>query len=92
MDAIIVLCAGVFAGEDLAGSGTALHSHHIHIVGVLSTCELVERLTCDRLLPQIFMKKLPVTRAQYVTVFVYTLFCCALYATSGASLEVVSKM
>ena len=60
--------------------------------GVLSTCELVEGLSKDRLLPQFFLKRLPITRAHHISIFVFTIFCCALYGTTGASLELVSKM
>ncbi|CAK5282919.1 unnamed protein product [Mycena citricolor] len=60
--------------------------------GILSACELFEQLSHDRILPRIFQNALPFTGAPYVSIVVFTAVNAALYASSGASLAIVSKM
>jgi hypothetical protein len=59
--------------------------------GFLSACELLQRLTHDRVIPQYFLSKLP-SQAPYLIIVCFTVFCGILYASSGASLQIVSKM
>ncbi|EIN12814.1 hypothetical protein PUNSTDRAFT_28714, partial [Punctularia strigosozonata HHB-11173 SS5] len=61
------------------------------LTGILSACELLQRLAHDRVIPRYFLSKLP-TQAPYVTILSFGVFCGILYASSGASLQVVSKM
>ena len=64
----------------------------VDLLGIISACELLEQLTRHRVLPQLFLKELPKTKAPYVSVLFFTLFCGALYASAGAKLNVVSQM
>ncbi|TCD62055.1 hypothetical protein EIP91_007531 [Steccherinum ochraceum] len=61
------------------------------LTGVLGACELAERLARDRLLPQVFLKKLT-TGAPAVSIGCFLLFNIVLYASSGFSLAIISKM
>ncbi|KAI0790136.1 amino acid permease-domain-containing protein [Irpex lacteus] len=60
--------------------------------GILSACELFERLARDRLLPQLFRRRLPITDAPAYSILAFFGFSFALYAISGANLSIVSKM
>ncbi|KAI0083586.1 amino acid permease-domain-containing protein [Irpex rosettiformis] len=60
--------------------------------GILSACELFERLARDRLLPQLFRRRIPITRAPAYSIFAFFVFSFALYAIPGANLSIVSKM
>lgn len=62
------------------------------LTGILSACELIERLAHDRVLPKSFLKTMPVTGSPYVAVLAFVAFSGALYASAGASLSIVSKM
>ncbi|KAH8102672.1 amino acid permease-domain-containing protein [Cristinia sonorae] len=61
------------------------------LTGVLGACELAERLACDQLIPQIFLRKL-ITGAPAASIVAFLLFNCVLYASSGFSLTIISKM
>ena len=62
------------------------------LAGILGACELFERLARDRLLPQMFIRRLPITRAPAYSICAFVTFSYALYAISGANLPIVSKM
>ncbi|KAI0689016.1 amino acid permease-domain-containing protein [Cytidiella melzeri] len=62
------------------------------LTGILGACELFERLARDRLLPQLFLRRLPVTNAPAYSICGFAAFSFVLYATSGASLDIISKM
>ncbi|KAJ7159241.1 amino acid permease-domain-containing protein [Mycena crocata] len=62
------------------------------LTGILSACELFEQLAHDRIVPQMFLKLLPLSGAPYVSVLAITGVNFVLYASAGASLGVVSKM
>ncbi|KAI0798140.1 amino acid permease-domain-containing protein [Abortiporus biennis] len=62
------------------------------LTGILGASALCEQLARDRLLPQIFLTTLPLTRAPVVTIVWFTIFGCILYATSGFQLSVISNM
>ncbi|KAK1216606.1 hypothetical protein PQX77_020726 [Marasmius sp. AFHP31] len=62
------------------------------LTGVLSACELFEQLARDRVLPQFFLRGLPITKAPYISVMSFISFCGILYASTSASLAIVSKM
>ncbi|CAL1697829.1 unnamed protein product [Somion occarium] len=62
------------------------------LTGILGACELSDRLARDRLLPRFFLRRLTWTHAPFVSIVFFALFCCVLYAASGASLSIVSKM
>ncbi|EJD46997.1 hypothetical protein AURDEDRAFT_113597 [Auricularia subglabra TFB-10046 SS5] len=62
------------------------------LTGIISNIALFERLTRDRVLPNIIMRPLPRTGAQGVSIVVFLALCCILYATSAGKLEIVSLM
>ncbi|KXN88407.1 hypothetical protein AN958_07313 [Leucoagaricus sp. SymC.cos] len=62
------------------------------LTGILAACELFGQLAADRAIPAVFFKLLPLTGAPFVSIFVFTIFCGLLYASSGGSLVVVSQM
>ncbi|KAI0070664.1 hypothetical protein K474DRAFT_1669815 [Panus rudis PR-1116 ss-1] len=62
------------------------------LTGILGASELSNRLSHDRLLPQLFLRRLPVTGAPFASMISFAVFCGVLYATAGASLSIVSKM
>ncbi|KAE9408697.1 AAAP amino acid permease [Gymnopus androsaceus JB14] len=62
------------------------------LTGILSACELLQQLSLDRLVPKSFCKVLPITNAPYVSVLSFVAFSGIVYASTGASLDVVSKM
>ncbi|KZT26173.1 hypothetical protein NEOLEDRAFT_1177956 [Neolentinus lepideus HHB14362 ss-1] len=62
------------------------------LTGILSACELIERLAHDRVLPKSLLKTMPVTGSPYLAVLAFVAFSGALYASAGASLSIVSKM
>ncbi|CAL1697827.1 unnamed protein product [Somion occarium] len=64
----------------------------VDAVVVLCGGVLTDRLARDRLLPRFFLRRLTWTHAPFVSIVFFALFCCVLYAASGASLSIVSKM
>ncbi|KAJ6545327.1 amino acid permease-domain-containing protein [Mycena capillaripes] len=62
------------------------------LAGILSACELFEQLAHDRIVPQMFLAALPLSGAPHISVLAFTVVSAVLYASSGASLAVVSKM
>ncbi|KAG1757388.1 amino acid permease-domain-containing protein [Suillus lakei] len=62
------------------------------LTGILSACELLVKLSCDRVIPRVFLATLPATGAPYVTVFSFIAFSALIYASTGANLMVVSQM
>ncbi|EAU89563.2 amino acid permease [Coprinopsis cinerea okayama7 len=62
------------------------------LTGILSACELLQRLSQDRILPQAFLKLTRKTNSPYVSVLSFIAFCAIVYATTGARLAVVSEM
>lgn len=62
------------------------------LTGILSACELLVKLSCDRILPRVFLATVPATGAPYVTVFSFIAFSALIYASTGANLIVVSQM
>ncbi|TFK19141.1 amino acid permease [Coprinopsis marcescibilis] len=62
------------------------------LTGILSACELLERLSQDRILPKAFLKLTRKTNAPYISVLSFSAFCALIYATAGASLRVISEM
>lgn len=53
---------------------------------------MFEKLAQDRILPQLFLRRIPSTNAQAVTICVFTLFSGVLYASVGANLQIISKV
>lgn len=62
------------------------------LTGILSACELFERLARDRFLPHLFTRRLPATGAPAFSIAAFVAFSYVLYASSGASLGIMSKM
>ncbi|EKM52801.1 uncharacterized protein PHACADRAFT_212012 [Phanerochaete carnosa HHB-10118-sp] len=62
------------------------------LTGILGACELFERLARDRFLPRLFTFRLPGTGSPACSVAAFVAFSCVLYASSGARLDVMSKM
>ncbi|KIY66346.1 hypothetical protein CYLTODRAFT_423498 [Cylindrobasidium torrendii FP15055 ss-10] len=62
------------------------------LTGILSACELFVQLADDRVLPSVFTKAMPVTGSAYVSVISFVSFGGFVYATTGASLSIMSKM
>lgn len=60
--------------------------------GFISACELFEQLARDRVVPKAFFRTTPFTAAPYVSTFFFLCFTGVLYASTRASLEIVSKM
>ena len=58
----------------------------------MASCELFEQLARNRALPATFFKVLPITRAPYVSILSFAVFCALLYASAGGRLDVVSLM
>ena len=62
------------------------------LLGIISACELLEQLARHRVLPQLFLNELPKTKAPYISILSFALFCGVLYASAGAKLIIVSQM
>jgi hypothetical protein len=62
------------------------------MTGILSGCALCEQLSRDRVLPRIFQYRLPKTGALAVTIGCFILLAAGLYATTGASLALISQV
>lgn len=62
------------------------------LTGILSACELLEQLASHRVIPQVFLRQLPVTRSPYIAVACFAGFSGILYASAGASLNIISEM
>ncbi|KAI0338562.1 hypothetical protein BDW22DRAFT_1362598 [Trametopsis cervina] len=62
------------------------------LTGILGACELFEQLSRDHLLPALFTRRLPITRAPAYSICAFSGFSFVIYATSGANLDIVSKM
>ncbi|KAK0469330.1 amino acid permease-domain-containing protein [Desarmillaria tabescens] len=62
------------------------------LTGILSACELFEKLTHDHVLPQLFVHPLPFFRSSYVSVLSFAAFSGVIYASTGASLVIMSKI
>ncbi|KAF8911346.1 amino acid permease-domain-containing protein [Mucidula mucida] len=62
------------------------------LTGIVSACELFEQLAHDRVLPAVFITPLPLTGAPYISVLSFIGFSGLVYATTGASLAIMSKM
>ncbi|KIY49872.1 hypothetical protein FISHEDRAFT_40892 [Fistulina hepatica ATCC 64428] len=62
------------------------------LTGVLSACELFEKLAHDRVLPRKFLAAFPLSGAPYLAILSFDVVCGVLYASTGASLSIVSKM
>ncbi|KAJ7775998.1 amino acid permease-domain-containing protein [Mycena maculata] len=62
------------------------------LTGILSACELFQQLSNDRIVPQLFLKVLPLSGSPYISVLTFTVLNLMLYASAGASLSIVSKM
>jgi hypothetical protein len=69
-----------------------IHTHVVVFLGILSACELLVKLSCDRVLPRAFLATVPATGAPYVTVISFIAFSALIYASTGASLIVISQM
>jgi amino acid permease len=63
----------------------------ILVSGILSSSELLHSLAEDRVLPLFFKKQLSSGARQY-SILAFACFCAVVYAVSGASLNIVSKM
>ncbi|KAI5116511.1 hypothetical protein M0805_001866 [Coniferiporia weirii] len=61
------------------------------LTGILSACALCEKLARDRILPRAFLRRLR-TNAQGVTIAVFTVLSGTLYASSGASQQIMSSV
>ncbi|KAH7928884.1 hypothetical protein BV22DRAFT_1030277 [Leucogyrophana mollusca] len=62
------------------------------LTGILSACELLEQLAHDRVLPQVFLRKIPSTRAPHLIILSFVAFSAVIYSSTGAQLSVISKM
>ncbi|KZS91996.1 hypothetical protein SISNIDRAFT_474934 [Sistotremastrum niveocremeum HHB9708] len=60
--------------------------------GILSACAVLEKLALDRVLPPLFLKRMPVTGSPYFSILCFTCLCGVIYATTGANLTVSSQM
>jgi amino acid transporter len=61
-------------------------------LGILSSSELLKQLARDRVVPSVFLNTLPVAGSPYVAVLSFVAFSGVLYASAGASLNIVSSM
>lgn len=62
------------------------------LTGILSACELLVKLSCDLILPRVFLATVPATGAPYVAVISFIAFSALIYASTGANLIVISQM
>ncbi|KAG2058114.1 hypothetical protein BDR06DRAFT_1018740 [Suillus hirtellus] len=62
------------------------------LTGILSACELLVKLSCDLILPRVFLSTVPATGAPYVAVISFIAFSALIYASTGANLTVISQM
>ncbi|EGO26780.1 hypothetical protein SERLADRAFT_447894 [Serpula lacrymans var. lacrymans S7.9] len=62
------------------------------LTGILSASELLEQLSRDRVLPQMFLKTMPFTHSPYLAVLLFSGFSAIMYASTGAQLSIISKM
>ncbi|KAH8112836.1 amino acid permease-domain-containing protein [Phellopilus nigrolimitatus] len=62
------------------------------LTGILSACALCEKLARDNIAPRMFMYRLPATDAQAITITGFVALSGVLYASSGASLQIMSSV
>ncbi|BGP01506.1 hypothetical protein NBRC10513v2_005148 [Rhodotorula toruloides] len=62
------------------------------LAGLVSAIALLHRLSHDGSLPRALLKPLPLTGVPVLVVALFAALCIAVYASSGASLNVVSSM
>ncbi|CEL55150.1 hypothetical protein RSOLAG1IB_01158 [Rhizoctonia solani AG-1 IB] len=60
--------------------------------GLVTGSRLVESLAQERVLPQFFLRTLPITGAAYMPVLLFFVLCLVVYASSAFSLATVSTM
>ncbi|CAE7052581.1 unnamed protein product [Rhizoctonia solani] len=60
--------------------------------GLVTGCRLIESLAYERVLPQIFLRHLPITGTAYMPVLSFFVLCLVVYASSAFSLATVSTM
>lgn len=64
----------------------------IIVIGILSACELFEQLAHDRVIPAVFLTELPMTGSPVVSVLSFIAFSGLIYASTGASVTIMSEM
>ncbi|KDQ14961.1 hypothetical protein BOTBODRAFT_65898 [Botryobasidium botryosum FD-172 SS1] len=62
------------------------------LAGVFTACGLLERLAKDRVIPQTFLRTMPLTGSAYVSVLAFLALSLLVYASSGLNLAVISGM
>ncbi|EKM78341.1 hypothetical protein AGABI1DRAFT_75891 [Agaricus bisporus var. burnettii JB137-S8] len=62
------------------------------LTGIFSAGELLAQLAEDRVVPSLFLKTLPFTRAPYMSILTFAGLCALLFASAGGQLQVVSLM
>ncbi|GAA6057615.1 hypothetical protein JCM3770_004995 [Rhodotorula araucariae] len=62
------------------------------LAGLVSAIALIHRLTLDGSLPRPLLKPLPFSGSPALVVGLFTALCVVVYASSGASLDIVSSM
>lgn len=62
------------------------------LTGILSACELLEQLALHRVLPQAFLRVIPATGSPHLSILSFVAFGGVIYASTGASLTIVSAM
>ena len=105
VDSVVVLSGGVLTGMGAPSHSypPSLHLHPLifcgrsntlltHTPGILSACELLEQLSRDRVLPRAFNHPLLLTGAHHLSVGAFVVLSIVLYASTRASLTIISKM
>jgi amino acid transporter len=62
------------------------------VLGTLTGAELLQSLAQDRILPAFFSRSLPWSGAHHLAIIAFGAFSAVVYALSGFSLDIVSKM
>ncbi|KZT52939.1 hypothetical protein CALCODRAFT_458622, partial [Calocera cornea HHB12733] len=62
------------------------------LAGVVMLCGLVDRLAHDHTLPHVFLKRLPFTQSEFVSIGFSLALSLVMYASCGFSLDLLSSM
>ncbi|KLO06622.1 hypothetical protein SCHPADRAFT_923138 [Schizopora paradoxa] len=62
------------------------------LTGILSACALCERLANDKIIPGVFLFRMPYTDAQIVAITAFVLLSGVLYGSAGANQRIISSV
>jgi amino acid transporter len=90
---VLILCATILTGEllEALNDGDDVANFPFSpFAGVISADALIGRLAADGLFPAVFHRRLPRTGAPFVSLIFFAGLSLVIYATTGASLTIMS--